>query len=104
MAHSGDLRQVFTRLFLRGERRIKYMAEVVGISLRTAYQWRDILLSGQRLETHYAKPPKRKFTPAVRRSLAQLLRQNPRKSARWLTEKLNEQRDVKVSLSGVQKS
>lgn len=60
-------------------------------------------MAGQRLETHFTKPPKRKFTPDVRRSLAQLLRQNPRKSARWLTEKLNERMEAKVSLSGVQK-
>ena len=55
------------------------------------------------MEPHYAKTTYRKFTPQIRRSMTQILAQNPRKSSVWLAEQLKQRWGVKFSSAGVRK-
>jgi transposase len=58
---------------------------------------------GDDMEPHYAKTTNRKFTPQIRRSMAQFLAQNPRKSSFWLADQLKQRWGMKFSSAGVRK-
>lgn len=56
---------------------------------------------GEDLTPKYRIPVATKFTPAIRRSIGQLLSQNPRNSSYWLAARLTEREGKQFSARGV---
>ena len=77
---------------------------VAGLSQRTVYNYMERLARYGHLDPKPLHRPNRKFTPQVRRSLGQLLAQDPEASSSKLASKLNERIEGTVSSSGVRKT
>jgi len=103
MVRCRETRTTFWCLFRAGERDKKKIANICGVSVKTISRYFKMVEQGDDLEPHYAKHTKYKFTPQIRRSMAQILAQNPRKSAIWLAGQLDQRWGEKFSPSGVRK-
>ena len=75
----------------------------VGISRRTYFRYKQKLDNGEDLEPKQRDIGPLKFTPEVRRSLGQLLAQDPERSSTELAVKLNERFGITFSARGVRK-
>lgn len=103
MSANRDNKIAFERMFRTGMKGKRQLMKVAGISEATYYRWKAILLSGGRLERKQRAAKPTKFLPHVRRSLGQLVAQNPERSSAELAELLNQRNEVAVSASSVRR-
>lgn len=94
---------LFLEHFRRGERKASRIAAQVGISISTAYRLIKMIERGEDLKPKYRNHTKRKFTAPVRRQMAQILAQNPRKTSGWVAGELERRNGATYSDRGVRK-
>jgi transposase len=103
MSRCRESRDIFQRLYQGGLTNKKALALACGVSIKTICRYINIFEREGDLTPNYKKTQNHKFTPTIRRSMVQFLRQSPLQSSTRLASRLRERWGMNFSSSGVRK-